>query len=219
LASLKKVVKTALLDGDFDHILQMADQNKRVFGVLISLAYDKDSLVTWRSIEAMGLAVGALAERDTGMARDIIHRLLWLVTEESGSIGWSSPEMLSEIVVHGEGRFDDLPPIIFSLHEEPPFVRGVLWAMGRLAEAGAAPVEGAAELVNECLGHEDPQVRGLAVWAAGQMGLTDAAERIRELSDDQHLFHLYQDHQLNSVTIGELAQKHYAVLQGNYLSQ
>ena len=213
---LKKEVKEALLEGDFDHILDLAGRNKRVFGVLISMAYDKESLTTWRAIEVMGQAVGVLAERDPGMARDIIHRLLWSVTEESGAIGWSAPEMLAEIVIHGRGRFDDLPPIILSLQEEPPFVRGVVWAVGRLAEAGLAPTPGAAGLITACLGHEDPQVRGLAVWSAGELGLTGALPLIRDLKGDDFLFTLYDRHELTSVRIGAMAAQVIDNLQVNY---
>ncbi len=213
---LKKEVREALLEGDFDHILDLAGRNKRVFSILISMAYDKESLAAWRAIKVMGLAVGALAERDPGMARDIIHRLLWSVTEESGAIGWSTPEMLAEIVIHGHGRFDDLPPIILSLQEEPPFVRGVVWAAGRLAEAGLSPAPGAAGLVTACLGHEDPQVRGLAVWAAGGLGLTAALPQIQGLTGDDYRFSLYDGHELSSIRIGTMASKVIEDLQVNY---
>lgn len=209
---LKKEVKTALLGGDFGRIVELAG-NKRMYGALISMAYDKESLIAWRAIEAMGMAVGALSDDDPHTARDIVRRLLWSVTEESGSIGWSTPEMLAEVVASRPDRFQDLPPIILSLSDEPPFLRGVLWAMGRLAGAGIDLPEGARGLVRESLCHEDPAVRGMALWAASQMAVPGIEFFSTALSRDKGQFNLYKDRELISLQISDLASEVYLSLQ------
>lgn len=205
MPSIKKDVMQALLGADFALIAELAKQHKRVFSILISVTFDKESLIAWRAIEAMGVAVGAVADESPAKARDIIRRLLWSVTEESGSIGWSAPEMLAEAVVNRPGQFLDLPPIILSLSDEPPFLRGVLWAMGRLAEAGLGTPHKTRPLVLECLSHPDPAVRGLAVWAAGQMKISAADPVAAALARDQACFSLYRGGKLVSVRIGDLA--------------
>ncbi len=207
VASLKAEVAPALLAADLDRVAQLALKNKRVFTVLISLAYNKESLIAWRAIEAMGLAIGALSERDPGTARGIIHRLLWTVTEESGAIGWSTPEMLAEIVINSADRFRDLVPIIMSLYEEPPFMPGVLWAMGRLAGAGVSLPAAAGAIVSAGLDSPDPAVRGMAVWAAACLGRRQMLPQISSLTTDAGQFLLYRGHELANVRVGALARE------------
>ena len=93
LASLKERIRAALLGKDFEEVVRQALAEKKVLRILISLAYDKEDLLCWRAIEAMGKAAGAMAEKDPATVRDTVQRLLWSVREESGGIGWSAPEM------------------------------------------------------------------------------------------------------------------------------
>ncbi len=87
-ASLKEEIKKALLERDFEKVAQRALADKKVFRMLISLAYDKEELLCWRTIEAVGRAAGAVAGKDPAMVRDIVQRLIWSVREESGgSVG------------------------------------------------------------------------------------------------------------------------------------
>ncbi len=204
-SSLKAEVVEALLAADFDRVAQLAAASRRVFTILISLAYDKESLITWRGIEAIGPAVGALAGSDPGAARDIVHRLLWSVTEESGAIGWSAPEMLAEIVAGSPGSFQDVVPIIPSFFEEPPLRPGVLWALGRLAAAGVILPAGAGQIVAAGLKARDPAARGMAVWAVGCLGLKEMLAAISSLTTDPGRFMLYRGHELVNTGIGDLA--------------
>ena len=86
---LKEEIRDALFEGDFAKVVQRALENKKVFSILISFTYDKESILCWRAIEAMGKAAGAVAERDPSTVRNIVQRLLWSMGEESGGIGWS----------------------------------------------------------------------------------------------------------------------------------
>lgn len=206
MASLKKEIKDALLSADFEKVIQIAVNNKKAFRRLISLSYDKEDLLCWRAIEAVGMAVGAVAQKDPSAARNIVHRLLWSVSDESGGIGWSTPEMLGEIVINSHGVFADLQPIILSFHEEEPFLRGVLLAMGRMADAGIEPVDGAAELAAKCLDHRDPAVRGIAVWTISRFKIPHIRHRIRDMFNDNCLFKFYENHELKEISVGEMAK-------------
>ncbi|MEK6673729.1 MAG: DVU0298 family protein [Nitrospirota bacterium] len=203
---LRRETADLLLRADFGKIVELSLNNKRVFRRLISLSYDKEDILSWRAIEAIGRAVGSLAGRDPVAARNIVHRLLWSVSDESGGIGWSAPEMLAEIVIHSNGVYNDLPPIILSFHEEEPFLKGVLWAMGRLADTGAAYVDGASELTMKSLGHSDPAVRGLALWAATKLKVHDIRERARGMLNDKERFKFYEGRELLDMTVGDMAE-------------
>lgn len=207
MASLKKEIKDALLKADFEKVMQLSVNDKKAFRRLISFSYDKEDLLCWRAVEAIGKAIGAVAENDPLTARNIVHRLLWSASDESGGIGWSTPEMLAEIVINSHGFFDDLPPIIFSFHGEEPFLKGVLRAMGRMADAGMEPADGAAELAAKCLDHKDPSVRGIAVWAVSKLKVPDVRHKIKGMSGDNGRFKFYESPELVEMSVGEMAKR------------
>lgn len=207
LTSFKDEIKHALLGKDFEKVVRLAIEHKKVFRVLISLTYDKEDLLCWRAIEAIGRAAGAVSAKDPSIVRNIIQRLIWSVSEESGGIGWSAPEMLGEIVINARDICADIPPIILSFHEEESFLKGVLWAMGRMARAGINGVEGSHEIARACLGHGDPSVRGLALSAIPQSRLGETAYMIEGMLGDEGRFSIYENHELIEVRVGDMAEK------------
>lgn len=201
------MVKEALQRKDYGTITDLAVKNRRVFRSLISLAYNKEDVVSWRAIEAMGKAAGAVAGENPSLVRDVVQRLIWSMSEESGGIGWSAPEMLGEIVRSSPAVFADIPPIILSFHEEEMFLKGVLWAMGRIADAGISPPQGAAELARRCLGSEDPVARAFALIAISKMDLNREDGAVCALTRDNATVRIYDDGELQELTVGEIARR------------
>lgn len=207
MGSLKREIIEALLMSDFGQIVKLSHNKKKVFRTLISLSYDKEDILSWRAIEAMGKAVCALAESDPSAARNIVQRLLWSIRDESGGIGWGAPEMLGEVVRSSPKVFADLPPVIFSFHDEEPFLKGILWAMGRIVDVIDCPVEGAKELAVKCLDHKDPSVRGTAVWAASRLGVDGIDAKVETLLKDEGKFKFYEGNELRDMTVGDMADR------------
>ena len=202
---LKEEIRDALLDGDFAKVVLRALENKKVFSMLISFTYDKESILCWRAIEAMGKAAGAVAGRDPSTVRNIVQRLLWSMGEESGGIGWSAAEMLGEIVINTPETCRDIPPIILSFKDEENFLPGVLWSIGRIAGAGMDNGEGAEELVLQSLSHRSPLVRGLALSAASTFNIM--SDKVKVLIRDGERFTVYEDRELVEKTVGDTAQR------------
>ena len=63
---MKKRVREMLERRDLDGLADLAEQKKRVLGVLTSLTFDSDPLICWRAVEAMGVAAGRIAESHPG---------------------------------------------------------------------------------------------------------------------------------------------------------
>lgn len=205
--ALKEEIREALLQADFSRLSRLALNNKRVLGILTSFTYDKDDLLCWRAIEAIGKAAGAIVHEDPQRVRNIIQRLIWSVSDESGGIGWGAPEMLGEIVVNCPDLTADIPPIILSLKEDAIFLRGVLWAIGRLAAATMGWSDGAERIVRESLDHPDPAVRGLGLWAASKQRIEGIEDRVAGMLNDNARFKIYEDHELKEITVGEMAKR------------
>jgi hypothetical protein len=57
----------------------------------------------------------------------------WSLSDESGGIGWSAPELIGEIVCADPRRFADIVPLIADVYaiEEDVFRPGVLYAFSR----------------------------------------------------------------------------------------
>jgi hypothetical protein len=204
---LKKEVRTALVATDFEKIGRLCRDDRKVFSVLISLAYDKEDVLCWRAIEAMGRAAAAVAAEDPASVRNVVRRLLWSLSDESGGMAWSAPEMLAEIVVNTPSLCSDIPPIILSLQEEDIFLKGVLWSMGRVINSGTADVEGAGDLAFQSLGHEDPAVRGLALLALSGNRRAEVTDRIKGMIHDRGGFRIYRNHELVEMTVGDAARE------------
>lgn len=207
--SIKNELRDALLAEDYERIAALALDDKRTFGKLVALAYNKDDLLCWRAIEAIGVAARAVAPVNRDGVRNLVQRILWSAREESGGMGWSAPELLAEIAIAAPRYFPDIPPIIVSLHsedEEKVFLKGVLRAVGRMGESGITGIDGSDEIIRNSLGHEDSTVRGLAVWAASRAGI-DARDTLASLTGDDGALRLYDDGELVLTTVGALARE------------
>ncbi len=204
---LKQEIRDALLHAEFDRVVQLALTNVKVFSALISLSFDKEDPLSWRAIKAMGKSAGAVAKSNPVFVRNVGQRLLWSMRDESGAIGWNAPEMLAEIGVHSPDLFADIPPIILSFHEEEVFLRGVIWAMGRITGSGIDPGHKTSDLIMQGLDHKDPSVRGLAVWTGLQLKDEKIQEKIRTMNDDEGRFTIYENHALVEKTVGEVASR------------
>ncbi len=206
MPSLKEEVKKALDATDFAWIERLARENKKVFSILISLTYDKEDLICWRAIEAMGKAAGAVAGEAPVAVRNVVQRLIWSVSEESGGIGWSAPEMLGEIVINSPQAFEDIPPVLLSFHEEESFLKGVLWALGRMARSGIERTRGSFEVAVRALEHKDSSVRGLGLYALAGSITDEVKARVKEMIRDGGRCVIYRDGQLVETKVGDIAR-------------
>jgi hypothetical protein len=206
MSLLKDRIRAALASRDLDKVARLAQENGKVFSILIGLSYDKEDVLAWRAIEAMGAAAEAVAAAAPSTVRTVVQRLLWSIRDESGGIGWSAPEMLGEIAARLPKDFGDIPPLILSFNDEEMFRTGILWAMGRIAESGAGPVQDADAFCISCLASDDPAVRGYAAWALVRLKTPAGAGRLSGMTGDSGRLRIYSDGELVQTTVGEVCR-------------
>jgi len=197
-----------LLTEDSEGLSALAEEYPRTISALISLSYDKESALTWRAIEAVGPIVKGVTERSAGAGRNIVQRLLWSITEESGGIGWSAVEMLGEVVRSCPDEYSDLIPIITGLFDEPIFRPGVLYAICRISERTSIPLTAVKGLIREALADEDPEVRGRALLTLQCLVRTaqvEVPEVVRDLMHDNSRIRVYCAGEMTERTIRDLA--------------
>lgn len=203
----KSRIKRLVEERSFDEIGGLALQDRRVISTLISLTYDKESVTTWRAIEALGIAARVIAKEDVLAVRDTIRRLLWMMTDESGGIGWSAPEMLGEIIRTDPEEFSDIIPILWSYREEEIFREGAVCGMSRVAEVRPDLAGFVGEDLPALLQDGSPLVRGYAARLAGFLGPGPFREEVAALRADGDLIPVYRDGELVTMSIGDVARE------------
>ena len=196
----KKRIVQALENNDLPAVVAIGMQNRGVVSQLIRLAYDKDTLVGWRSIVSIGLIARGIIDKDYEFLRVTIRKLLWSLSDESGGVGWSAPEILGEIVSANPVAMGDVVPLIaevFSI-EERTFRPGVLYALKRIGEVRPESIQPFSGIVLQGMADPDPLCRAFAVqvylfmqpyWSDGEQWY----EVIEKIKKDSAVVWLYRN--------------------------
>jgi len=98
-----------------------------------------------------------------------MRRLIWNLNDESGGIGWGSPEAMGEIMAQSEQMAKEYHLILISyIRDDGNYIeheilqRGVLWGLSRLAHARPELVKDAAPFLHPYMESDDPILRELA---------------------------------------------------------
>ena len=213
---LKKKILELLDSNDFKKSLDEICQYpaRKAVNPLFSFFYNKNDLIKWRAITAMGAMVSGLADQDMESARVVMRRLLWNLNDESGGIGWGSPEAMGEIMARHAGIAEEYAFLLVSYVNEqgnylehPVLQRGVLWGLGRLAHSRPRLVNHAAPFLLPYMQSEDAYHRGLSAWTARALGNELTKPLLQNLSHDKALINIFIDMNLIEVTVGQLARE------------
>ena len=212
---LKKETLELLSHKDFENGLEKIIQlpARQVVNPLFSFFYNSNELVRWRAVTAMGVVVSNLADHDMESARVIMRRLIWNLNDESGGIGWGSPEAMGEIMAGHAGIADEYHRMLISYImpegnyiEHETLQRGVLWGIGRLAHARPHLVEDSVLFLLPYMESEDANLRGLAAWTAGLFDSKTTRMLLKRLENDQATLTIYLDGKLEEFTVAQLAR-------------
>ena len=210
LRQLKKETLELLSHKDFEKSLEKICQlpARKVVNPLFSFFYNSDELIRWRAVAAMGAVVSNLADHDMESARVIMRRLIWNLNDESGGIGWGSPEAMGEIMARHERLAGEYHKILISYImpdgnylEHEILQRGVLWGIGRLAHARPHLVKNFADLLCPYMESPDPILRGLAAWAAKPICTKRTKSFLSRLGDDNSKIKIFVDNNLVELTV------------------
>jgi HEAT repeat protein len=201
----------------FDAIAEMAASNKRLLSLLAAQTFQPDHLLAWRAVQAFGMAAQRIAEVDAEFVRGHLRRQFWLLSDESGGIGWRAPELIGETLARCPRAFEEfVSPLIYVLDLEgedaPRFRAGTLWAIGCIAPGRPQAAQLALPLVLPCLEDADPQARGMALWCLGCLGYRDAIPGLAGLLADFSPVEIYTDGSLLETTVADLAKSRLAWL-------
>ena len=214
--ALKDRVFGLLKSTDVDRALEELSglSGRQVVNPLFSFLYSRDPNVKWAAVTAMGAIVTKLADEDMEAARVVMRRLMWNLNDESGGIGWGSPEAMGEILACHEGLAQEYAHILISYAREngnylehDMLQRGLLWGIGRLSQVRPRLVQGAVPYLIPYLESNDATMRGLAAWVMGLMGVKEVRSRLKILERDENHVQIYLDHKLIGRRVMDLARE------------
>jgi hypothetical protein len=213
---MRQAVLSALEANDLHSIEKFALCGRKVLSVLVRLAYDKETLVGWRAIVATGRVASVFIRNNEEVLREAVRKLLWSLTDESGGIGWSAPELIGEIVSAGPEKFSDVVPIIaevFSI-EEDVFRPGVLYAFKRIAESHPEMISPYQDIILRGLSESTPEARIHALELVRILGkridpakLKVIARKVSSMMQDRAEAWLYSNGGFACIEVGLTAQE------------
>jgi HEAT repeat protein len=211
------LLKKSNFNKNLDELLSL--QPKKSINALISFLCHNDLEIRHRASYALGHLVGLMAMQEREQARIIMRRLLWMLNDESGGIGWGVPEAMAEIMACDDQLAKEYSHMLISYLDQQgnfleyePLQRGLLWAVGRVAETRPELFESAVVHLPKYLQSEDAAVRGLAAKAVGILEVKAAKPLLEALVDDPTKITLYKDDRLIDFSVGELALESLAKL-------
>jgi hypothetical protein len=214
--SLKKKLFDLLSQGDLDKALVEIGRlpPRQIVNPLLSFIQSGNERVKWGAVKATGHVVSRLADTDLEAARVILRRLMWTLNDESGGIGWGSPEAMGEIKAIHRGLAQEYAHILISYArqdgnylEHEGLQRGLLWGIGRLSQKRPELVKGAAAFLLPYLESQDEVIRGLAARIMGLLQVKEALPRLRKLTLDDSSLVTMVGNELTTVRVKDLAEE------------
>ena len=186
---------------------------RKVVSPLFSFLYAGDDIIKWHAVTLLGLVVAEIANTNLEAARVVLRRLMWNLNDESGGIGWGSPEAMGEIIARNDALAREYSSILISyIREDGNYLehamlqRGVLWGIGRLSHARPVLMKEIIPSLIPYITAKDPNIRGLAVWIAAALPSSQLVRHIEKLKEDETVIRLYLNEQLTECPISRLAK-------------
>jgi hypothetical protein len=227
------VIRRSRIKKELIDILRQKDVNKIFASLLVygergflnplfAALCHPEEMVRWHAVSAFGFVVDRLAQTDFESARVVMRRFLWSLNDESGGIGWGSPESMAEIMARNEALFREYFHMLLSYTrkdgpelfqdgnflELPQLQRGVIWGIGRLASKYREILvqNGVVDNLLPYLHSPDGQVRGIAVWSLGILKARSVKESMQLLLNDRECVNLYRQEEIIETTVSQLVR-------------
>jgi len=206
---VKSQLRSWLADAEFQSIINAALERNRVISILVTLTYDADPLISWRAIDAIGRCAAHLSAIRPESMKNSLRRLFWMMSDESGAVGWHAPEVIGEIIRSDPRAFADFIPLTISLldmepEDRPPFLPGILYALGRIGEMAAGSVDPCLPSVFDALADVAAPTRATAVCCLGRLKAWSLLMQRPELDQDKAKVIVYRDGELVETSISFL---------------
>ena len=213
--ALKNKVRDLLNSPSLDRALEELCRMpaRQVINPLFSFLHHGDEKAKWAAVTAMGAIVAQLADQDMEAARIVLRRLMWNLNDESGGIGWGSPEAMGEILARHKGLAQEYAHILVSYArldgnylEHEMLQRGLLWGIGRVAQVRPDFLQNSVQHLIPYLRSKDSTVRALAARIMGFLKIEGARRDLERLTRDEAEVSFWDDGRLFRGRVKDVAE-------------
>ena len=180
---IKSKVEDLLRKRDLHGLLELCEKNRHYWQEVRFRLYDLDERLRWPAIET----VAKLMKKwwDSGKEEKVriyIRTLFWSMSDESGGIGWSSPQTVAEIIATNPELIDPYGSMMIAhCVDEPPLLKGCLWGIGRMGSSITVSVRFFQDRILKVFQDDDVEILALAAWAMAEAGFDSAAPSLEKL--------------------------------------
>jgi len=206
---IKTQVRELLKEREYDHLTDLCVVDRHAWQELRFRLYEIDERIRWSAIEAAAKLMKRWWQlKQQEKVRDFIRNLFWSMTDESGGIGWSSPQTIAETIVNIPEILDPYGSMMIAYSiEEPPLMKGGLWGIGRMGKMIADSMDFFQEKILAVFQNDDPEILGLAAWAMGEVGFKPSLSYLEILRERNEPVRIYINGDFSEKYLGQWAEE------------
>ncbi|AWB10511.1 hypothetical protein TDSAC_1166 [Thermodesulfobium acidiphilum] len=179
-----KIILELLKNRNYEEIVFLCNKERRFWSFLKSRLYDPDMLIRYRAVEAVGLYMKDLWNKDEEKVRVFIRTLLWSLNDESGGIGWSSAPTIAQIISHIPSLKDPYLSMAMNALDEDLLKKPILWAIAKVGKKALEDVKFHKENFLKAFESKDKETIGYAVIASTETEFRDSLAYIVKLKNN-----------------------------------
>jgi len=206
---IKAQVKELLEEKEYDHLVDLCVIDRHAWQEVRFRLYDTNERIRWAAIAATAKLMKRWWQlKQMEKVRDFIRNLFWSMSDESGGIGWSSPQTIAETIANIPDIFDPYGCMMIAYSiEEPPLLKGGLWGIGRLGKMLSDAIGFFQGKILAVFENDDPEILGLAAWAMGEVGFRPALPFIEDLRKRNEPVRIYMESDFSEKPLCEWAEE------------
>jgi hypothetical protein len=202
----KKEIEELVRDYRVEPILEVAGYDKRLIRNLQRLIYSGDDLFRKRAAEILGLACAVIGEDDSKSVSKLLQALFYAISD-TAAFTWGAFEAIGEIISHKTELFAGYTAQLYQFLADKTCRSQTLQALGRIALSRPDILRKHSFHFFTYLEDPDPAVRGYTAVLMGNLGAHEAKEDIEKLVNESHEIAIYDNGNLEKMTVGQAAKK------------
>jgi hypothetical protein len=160
----------------------------------------------------MGVLASRVEQKNMEQARIILRRMMWNLNDESGGIGWGSPEAMGEVLSLSPKLAMEFKSILFSyLEPGGNFIeyemlqRGVIWGIGTYLKSNPDDLDVITKkLLLEHLKSIDLIKKAYALRALGNTSFISSDTLSRLSIDNRHKIKIFNGWNFKKKTVSDI---------------
>ncbi len=188
-------------DEEIKGLVEEALKDHQKIKRIISLLYDQE--MEKRLLGAK--ALGEIARIEPEVIKKRWNRIFyafddtmscWGAAEALGEIGRNLPDMRSRILL-----------FLRKFEKDEVSCQGFIWAVTRIGQIDREKITGLIPLLIDFLRKDEPCMVGQAIWALGELGVSEAYDKIKGFLGDERMIWIYDNDSVRLMSISGIASE------------